>query len=219
MNALGMFQCLMETCLGNLQFSWCISYLDNIIIFAGTPKELLERFHTVLSQLQSARLKSQPAKCEFFKVSVFYLGHVISKEGLWTDNHKVEAIRNWPVSITITELRSFSGFTNYYRYFIKGYAKGVCPLYDQISGDSAAHKERKVQLTDECQKAFDMLKVLCTSAPILALTDFNKPFKLHTDTSAIGLGAILHQEQDGKDRVIGYASRAPLKKWIPLPST
>ena len=53
-----------------------------------------------------------------------------------------------------------------------------------------------------------MLKVLCTSAPILAFADFTKPFKLHTDVSTIGLGAILYQEQDGKDRVIVYASRA-----------
>ena len=63
-------------------------------------------------------------------------------------------------------------------------------------------------MTKECQKAFDVLEVLCTSAPILAFADFTKPFKLHTDASTIGLYAILSQQQDGKDRVIGYASRA-----------
>ena len=52
---------------------------------------------------------------------------------------------------------------------------------------------------DECQEAFDMLKGLCTSVPILAFADCTKPFKLHTDASTIGVGAILYQEQDGKE--------------------
>ena len=82
------------------------------------------------------------------------------------------------------------------------------PPFDQISGGNAAHKKRKIQWTDECQEAFDMLKVFCTSTPILAFTNFNKLFKLHTNATAIRLGAALYQEQDGKDRVIGYASRA-----------
>ena len=57
------------------------------------------------------------------------------------------------------------------------------------------------------RKTFGTWKVLCTSAPILAFADLTKPVKLHTNASAIGLGAVLYQEQDGKDRVIGYASR------------
>ena len=62
---------------------------------------------------------------------------------------------------------------------------------------------------EECQEAFDMLKVQCTSAPILAFADFTKPFKLHTDASTMGLIAVMYQgEEDGKDRVIAYASRA-----------
>ena len=106
------------------------------------------------------------------------------------------------------EFRSFLGFTNYYRCFINGYAKVADPLYDQISGNNAAHKKQKIQWTEECQEAFDTLEVLCTSAPMAAFDDFTKPFKLHTNASTIGLDAILYQEQDGKDRVITYASRA-----------
>ena len=106
----------------------------------------------------------------------------------------------------VTELRSFLGFTNFCRHCIQGYARVACPLYDQISGDNAAHKKWKNQWLDECQKDFDMLKILCTSTPMLAFADFTKPFKLHSDASTIGLGAILCQEQDGKERVIAYAT-------------
>ena len=132
--------------------------------------------------------------CEFFKVNVVYLGHEISKEGIQTDGHKVKAIKNWSIPIMVTELRSFLGFTNYYRHFIMGYTKVAHPLYDHISGDNAAHKNWKIQWMDECQESFDTLKVLCTSAPILVFADFTKPFKLHTDASTIGLGAVLYQE-------------------------
>ena len=60
----------MEMCLGNLKFRWCIIYLDNIIIFAATLKEYLERLCTVLSWLQVAGPKLQPEKCEFVKANV-----------------------------------------------------------------------------------------------------------------------------------------------------
>ena len=123
----------MDTYLGNLQFWWCIIYLDDIIIFATTPKEYLERLWAMLSQLQLAGLKLQPTQCKFFKASVVYLGHIISREGVRSDGHKVKAVRNSPVPITVTELRSFLGFTNYYRCFIEDYAKVTHPLYDQIS--------------------------------------------------------------------------------------
>ena len=74
----------------------------------------------------------------------------------------------------------------------------------------------------ECKEAFRKLKEICTSTPILAYAMFLKLFKLHTDACTLGLGAILHQNQDGVDGVIGYASRAPSKtehkypghKWV-----
>ena len=79
---------------------------------------------------------------------------------------------------------------------------------DQISGDNEAHKKKQIQWTEKCQDTFNMLKVMCTSAPVLAFSDFMKSFRLHTDASTIGLGAILYQEQGGKDQVIGYTSKA-----------
>ena len=88
------FQHLMETCLGSVKFWWCIIYLDNIIAFAATLKEHLEWFCAVLSWLQAMELKLKPDMCEFFKPSVVYLGHEISKEGIQTDGQKIEAIQN-----------------------------------------------------------------------------------------------------------------------------
>ena len=60
----------------------------------------------------------------------------------------------------------------------------------------------------ECQTAFDQLKNLCTTTPILAYADFIKPFKLHTNTSMLGLGAVLYQLHESVEKVISYASRS-----------
>ena len=56
------------------------------------------------------------------------------------------------------------------------------------------------------------MKYLCTTAPILAYANFTKPFKLHTDASGSGLGAVLYQiHDDGTDAVISYANRSLIK--------
>ena len=79
------------------------------------------------------------------------------------------------------------------------------------SGDNAAQKKKKIQWMKECQEAFDTLRALCTSAPILAFADFTRPFKLHTEASATGLGAVLYQEKGGKDQCLGMLVELFLK--------
>ena len=108
----------------------------------------------------------------------------------------------------VSELWSFLGFTYFYHHFIKGYVKVACPLYDQISGDNTTQKKKKISWMEECQESFNTLKALYISTPVLAFTDFTKPFKLHTDVSTTGLGAVLYHKQDRTNCVIGYASTA-----------
>ena len=104
------------------------------------------------------------------------------------------------------DVRSFLGFTNHYRRFIWGYAKVARPLNILISGDNANCTKSLVKWNPECQQAFDQLKDLCTKTPILAYTDYKKPFQLQTDASDLGLGAVLYQNDDsGHQRVIAYA--------------
>ena len=83
------------------------------------------------------------------------------------------------------------------------------PLNTLVSGDNASRKKALVDWTDECQVAFEKLKDLCISTPILAYADYKKPFQLQTDASDLGLGALLYQNDDeGQQRVITYASRS-----------
>ena len=69
------------------------------------------------------------------------------------------------------------------------------------------HPKSKIPLNG-FQEAFDQLKELCTTLPILAYADIGKPFKLHTEVCVLGLGAVLYQVQDGVEKLICYASRS-----------
>ena len=102
------------------------------------------------------------------------------------------------------------------------------PLHELTSGENAGKEKAAIKWDSRCQQAFDDLKKLCTTVPILAYADFSKPFRLHTDACSIGLGAVLYQtRQDGTEAVIAYASRRVhkaesdyhLTSWSFLPSS
>ena len=138
-----------------------------------------------------------------------YLGHVISAKRVATDEDKIEAIKNWPTPITAMEVRSFLGFTGYYHRFIPKFVQVAQPLHELTSGENAGKKKAAIKWDSRCQQAFDDLKALCTTVPILAYANFSKLFKLHTDAYGMGLGAVLCQtREDGTEAVIAYASRS-----------
>ena len=207
-NAPATFQRLMESCLGDLHLNWCIIYLDDVIIFSRDIQTHLDRLRGVFMKMREAGLKLKPTKCDLFKDRITYLGHVVSKDGIETDQAKIEAICKWPVPETVTEVRSFLGFTNYYRKFIFGYAQLAKPLNLLISGENSSKKRSKVQWTPEAQESFDALKETCSKTPVLAYADYSKEFILQTDASERGLGAVLSQKDgENKERVIAFASR------------
>ena len=130
------------------------------------------------------------------------------KSGIETDPKKILDIKEWPQPKTVTDVRQFLGFTNYYRKFIKQYAQVANSLNKLISGDNAKRKNKKVEWTPDCEESFQSLKKICTETPVLAYANYEKPFKLTTDASKKGLGAVLSQVgDDGKERPVAYASR------------
>ena len=175
-NAPATFQRLMESCLGEMHLNWCIIYLDDIIVFSKSREEHLERLKGVFQKLREAGLKLKPSKCEFFRDKIAYLGHIVSKAGVETDPKKIQDIADWVRPKTVTDVRQFLGFTNYYRKFIKQYAQVANPLNKLISGDNAKKKNKKVEWTVECGEAFEKLKEICTHTPVLAYADYKRPF-------------------------------------------
>ena len=212
-NAPATFQRLMERAMGDLNLRDCLIYLDDIIIFSDTFDTHLDRLEAVFQRIHTYNLKLKASKCEFFKSQVTYLGHVVSEDGIKTDPYKTSVLGNWPVPRCVKDVRKFLGFTGYYRRFIKGFAAIVRPLNDLLVGHSTKKASKTKKKTpfkweEPQQQAFDRIIEKLSNPPVLAYADYRKPFKLHTDASVSGLGAVLYQQQDGIDRVIAYASRS-----------
>ena len=206
-NAPPTFQRLMQNCLGELNLTYCLIYLDDVIVFSETPKEHLQRMRVVFHHLSEHGLKLKPSKCEVFKPEINYLAHHVSQKGVLPSKKNLESIAQCPPPDTYTKVKSFVGLVGHYRRFIKGFAKIAVPLYDLTSGDNKDKKLEHVDLSPEALEAFDRLKAACLQAPILAFLDFDKPLLLEMDASGRGLGAVLSQKQaDGRYHPIAYAS-------------
>ena len=201
-------QRLMQNCLGEWNLTYCLIYLDDVIVFSKMPKEQLCRMHVVFDHLREHGLKLKPSKCDVLKSEINYLAHHVSQKGVLSSKKNLESIAQCPPPDTYTKVKSFMGLVGHYRCFIKGFAKIAAPLYNLTSGNNKDKKSEHVDLSPEACKAFDCLKAACLQAPILAFPDFNKPFLLETDASRRGLGAVLSQKQaDGRYHPIAYASR------------
>ena len=201
-NAPATFSRLMDRVLAGLHWETCLFYLDDIIVFSSTWEEHLAQLREVFERLRHAKLKLGPTKCTFAAKEVSYLGHRVTEEGLLPDPALLAAIRDIPPPKTATEVRSFLGLAGYYRRYVKGFAAIAAPLHALTRKDALFH------WSEDCQAAFDQLKVRLTTSPITTFPDFSQEFRLYTDASTAGLGAILAQIRDGKERIICCASQA-----------
>ena len=200
-NAPSTFERLMDKVFKGLNPEICLLYLDDIIVKSATFEDHIQNLRVIFDRLKNAGLKLSPKKCHLFKEKVTFLGHVVSKEGISTDPEKIDAVLNWPVPKTLTELRSFLGLCSYYRKFIKGFASLAKPLHH------LTEKDVKFEWNCDCQNAFTKLKNLLTQAPVLSYPEPSSSFILDTDVSGVGLGAVLSQVQGSHEKVIGYYSR------------
>ena len=204
-NAPATFERLMEHVLSGLPWDVCLLYLDDIIVHANNFQDEMKRLKTVFERLANAGLKLSPKKCHLFRRRVTFLGHVVSGEGISTDPDKVVAIRDWPVPLSPSEVRSFLGLCSYYRRFVQGFASIAAPLY------RLTEKAGAFEWSEECEDAFRHLKQVLMKAPILAYPNTTASFILDTDASNHGIGAVLSQVQGGEERAIAYFSRALTK--------
>ena len=197
------FQTAMATVLRGINFKYALVYVDDILIHSSNFDEHLLHLQNVFDRLNDANLKLQPKKCNFAAKRVEYLGHYFSKNGIEVNPSKIEAVKTYPVPKTQKQLKAFLGLTNYYRRFVKDYAKISAPLNRLLK------KDTEYNWTSECDQAFNFLKEKLMSSPILAFADTQKPFFISVDASGTALGFILSQKDaEGREVVISYGGRA-----------
>ena len=198
------FQRVMENLLQGISGT-CV-YLDDILVTGETEQQHLENLAQVLNRLRTAGMRLKREKCAFLLPSVTYLGHVISAQGLHTEDSKVKAVVDAPAPRDVAELRSFLGMVNYYSKFLPDLATVLSPLY-MLLQHSTEWKWGQKQ-----REAFKQAKTLLQSNRVLMHFDDRLPLVLSCDASPYGLGAILaHRMPDGSERPVGFASRTLAK--------
>ena len=117
-NAPPTFQRLMQNCLGELNLTYCLIYLDDVIVFSQTEEEHPERMRVIFDRLREHGLKLKPSKYKVFKMEINYLAHHVSKKGVLPSKKKI----------------GFYCSMSAARQVHKGFAKIAAPLYDLTSG-------------------------------------------------------------------------------------
>ncbi|KAH8323677.1 hypothetical protein KR067_009813 [Drosophila pandora] len=196
----------------------CYVYIDDIIVFGEDYQSHWNNLRAVFQNLRKAKLHVNLEKTRFLSTQVEFLGYIVTQDGIKANAQKVKAITDMKPPANMKELKSFLGMTSYYRKFIQDYAKVAKPLTNLTRGEFArvkASQSRKVpiELDDVALQAFNDLKAILASSEVLAFPDFNKPFHLTTDASDYAIGAVLSQDEQGKDRPIAYISPARIYKY------
>jgi hypothetical protein len=196
-NAPSTFQNLMNDVFKPFLRKFVLVFFDDILIYSRSLTDHLTHLHAVLSVLQDHKLYAKSSKCSFGVEEIEYLGHLISNDEVRADPSKLAAMMNWPVPQSIKSLRGFLGLTGYYRKFISGYGVIAAPLI-------ALLKKNAFLWTPAATDAFEHLKTVVTTPPVLRLPDFSLPFTIECDACGKGLGAVLMQQ----GRPIAFISRA-----------
>ena len=158
-------------------------------------EEHLHRLCVVFDWFREYNLKLKPSKCSLFKEEINYLAHQVSKEGVWPSDLNLKAIAKCAPPQTYMEIQAFLSLMDHYQWFIKGFACITQPLNGLFSGEGASRKLERVLILEDALRAFNALKKVYMSTPVLAFTNYTKEFLLETDASKEGLGAVLSQKQ------------------------
>ena len=138
--------------------------------------------------MRTAQLKLKKSKCSFFKKELYYLGHLLTTEGIKRQIEKVKAIHGMKPPTTQRGVREILGMVGYYRKFINRFADAARPL------TKLTRKDSKFNWAEECQIGFEYLRTCLTQSPILKYPDPNKCYVVFTDASDQAAAAVLTQE-------------------------
>ena len=177
------------------------AYLDDMVVFHETWEAHVMTLRTLFERLRKAKLTIDLCKSEFGHGQLIVLGHKVGLGQVLPIDANIRAIKALPIPKNRKAVQRFLGMTGYYRRFCPNFARIAKPLTDLTS------PKRSFVWSDECQIAFDQLKLLICSNPVLKSPDFTKPFVLQVDASEIAAGAVLLQEDnEGVLHPVSYAS-------------
>ena len=212
------FSQFMHHLLKDLSYNCTLNFVDDVIIFADTPHELVNAVSKVCDRMVQANLTINPSKCNLFADEITFIGYKVNKHGVSPDEKKVSAIKNFPKPTTQFHVQSYLGLVNFYRRFIPNYSTMAAPLQELITEPHLRRREsmkKDIQTNwkEEQENAFNYLRhFLASNKVVLNHPDFNSEFILTTDASTFGMGAVLSQiDHNGDERPVQFTS-APVPR-------
>jgi len=170
-----------------------VTFIDDILVATNMEEGYDELVEEVLKRLEENNLFVKLEKCKWKVREVEFLGVVIGPKGVEMQREKIEGVLNWPASRNMKEVQKFLGLANYYKRFIKDFAKIAALLHMLV------RKKQKWKWEKKQEEVFEKLKVVFTTESILAIPDIDRKMRVEVDASDyVTRGVLLMKCKDGK---------------------
>nr|GFA95478.1 reverse transcriptase domain-containing protein [Tanacetum cinerariifolium] len=176
-------------------------FMDDFSVFRNSFENCVSRLDKMLQRCEDTNLSLNWEKIHFMVKEGIVLGHKISKNRIEVDRAKVDVIAKLPHPTTVKGIRSFLGHVGFYRRFIQDFSKISRPMTHLLE------KNTSFIFSEDCIKAFQMLKKKITEAPILIAPNWDLPFELMCDASDFAIGAVLGQRHEKHFKPTHYACK------------
>ncbi|ROT81776.1 gag-pol polyprotein [Penaeus vannamei] len=186
------------------------AYIDDIVVASASEADHARHLRALFGRLQEAGVVINPGKCLFGAASLFFLGHIVTSQGITLAQEKVTAIRKFPKPATEKQLRKFLEKFNFYRRFIPKCAQLLKPLHALITPNRAS-RNTKIKWTPSTNEAFEACKEALASATLLNHPLPEAPLNIAVDASDTAIGATLSPRQSrysafGRELLVAYSA-------------
>ena len=179
--------------------------MDDLLLFTPSKKAHIANLEDLLKALRKNGMKISPKKCQLFRTELQYMGNTIFIKGrrvcVKPLHSQLEAIQKIKPPTTAKQCKSFQGMVNFVSIFCPDLPKLLKPIYD------LTRKGRQFVWGIEQQNAFEEIKQRLQKPPVLYMPNKIGRFQLYSDTSKYTTGSALYQIQNGKPKLIAYASK------------
>ena len=188
------------------------TYIDDILIASNSYDEHLETLRQLLCAFRSFGIRLGSSKCKFFQKEVTFMGRLLTPEGVKLDPKNYDAIMNMSAPTTRNGLQSALGNFTWIKSWLsanynENVAENSCSQLLKELNNCMKGSKKKFKMTKEAQVAFATAKKRISSDKVYAYADFDKPFILVCDASAVAMGALLIQIHDKKQKIVAAASK------------
>ncbi len=201
-------QMMTSIVLAGLLYFICEMYLDDCIVYAKGNDEFIIRLDKVLSRFEKHNIFLNPKKCKFGLKKVEYCGREISVSGLSISKKQIQTVLNFPKPVTRKHLKSFLGLVNYFRDYVPNHSTVVKPLNNLILSYTKLNGKATFKWSTASEVAYEAIRKLIESAPLLYFVNDKDPIFLRTDASDYGVGGYLYQKVDTIDKPIAFVSKS-----------